>query len=573
MKLYHKHIIPALLLLFIMCQPTVSSDVVTSNTKVDSLMQHMYKNGMFNGTVLVTENGEITYKNAFGLADREENRELTTTSRFYLASVSKQFTCMGIMILKEKGLLSYDDTLHKYFPEFPDFAKNITIRHMMNHTSGIPDHYRLNAYKKGLTNNDVLEVLLNHGKLDFQPGERYSYSNGGYVLLSMIAAKASGQPFSTFMKEHIFDKLEMNNTLVFDESDPQIENRAKGYNALNSLDDYEIFTTGAGGMYSNVNDLYTWDQALYTEKLVSFETMIEAFSPAELNNGETSPYGFGWGINRDGEKLIVNHSGGMNGYRTFIRRYVDDKKSYILLSNNGDAIEMGGLNNALNSILSGKDFTLPKAPLTNIVQRKINESDVETAIEHAKRLLQEKPDYYNKDENGMNALGYSIIDENLEGALAIFKFNTELHPDASNVYDSYGEALLKKGDTLAAIENYKKSIVLNPNNANGIDILTKTLGLDASEVIPKISVAEETLQTYVGKYQLNPNFALEVLREGNRLFVLPTGQSKSEVFAASETRFYSKIVNAQITFKVEDNGSVSGLTLHQGGNTWAQKVE
>jgi CubicO group peptidase (beta-lactamase class C family) len=574
MKRSYLLLLPIFLALFTMCQPVAdTNDQVLTNTKVDSLMTYMHEHGMFNGTILVSENGTITYKNALGLADRETGRELTTDSRFYLASVSKQFTTMGIMILKERGLLSYEDTLDKYFPEFPDYAKDVTIRHMMTHTSGIPDHYGLNAYKKGLTNNDVLELLIKQDKLDFTPGERYSYSNGGYVLLSMIVAKVSGSPFHVFMKENIFDPLGMENTLVYDESAPKVPNRAVGYNGMNALDDYEIFTTGAGGMYSTLDDLFTWDQALYTDQLVSEETLEEAYTAATLNNGESTTYGFGWGVNHDGEKLVVGHSGGMNGYRTYLRRYVNDKNSYMLLSNNGDAINMGAINNGLNAILSGKDFNLPPIPLTNVLLQEMEANGADAAILSAENRLKDEPDRYQADENAINALGYNLMQDDLDAALAVFKFNINLFPSASNVYDSYGEALLNKGDTALAIENYVKSVKLNPNNTNGIEILTEKLGIPKDQFLTEIDIDTEILDSYTGTYQMNPNFSFEIIREGGRMFIHPTGQQKSEIFPASQVRFYSKIVNAQLTFKTEEDGSVSGLTLHQGGDNWAPKVK
>ena len=196
---------------------------------------------MFNGTVLVSKGDEVIYRKAFGFADLETNKELVPESSFYLASVSKQFTTMAVMILKEQGKLSYDDKLSQYFPDFPSYADSISIEHMMTHTSGIPDHYGLNAYKKGLNNEDVYQLLIKQEKLDFSPGSRFRYSNGGYVLLSMIVEKASGQPFHEFMEAAIFSPLGMDKTLVYDQSEPEVTNRAIGYNATGKKDDYEIF--------------------------------------------------------------------------------------------------------------------------------------------------------------------------------------------------------------------------------------------------------------------------------------------------------------------------------------------
>lgn len=331
-----------------------SSTIVETNSevdKIDSLMQISYKNGTFNGAILVSQAGKPIYKNAFGYADKNNNLKLTNASVFYLASVSKQFTAMAIMILKEREKLSYDDKLSMYFPEFPDYANTVTIKHMLTHTSGIPDHFGLGIYKKGLTNKDVVEVLAKQKKLDFKPGKKYSYSNGGYVLLSLIVEKASGIPFHKFMEINIFGPLNMNTSLVHNKSTPTIDNRAVGYNKVDELDDYEILTTGAGGMFSTLDDLHLWDQALYTEKLIPKSTLEEAFTGTTLNNGKLTNYGYGWMVSeKDGLKSVY-HAGGLSGYRTFILRNLYNNSAYILLTNHGDASNIQAIVSALNKIL------------------------------------------------------------------------------------------------------------------------------------------------------------------------------------------------------------------------------
>ena len=326
---------------------------VTHNSQlagnIDSLMNAFHERGLFNGTLLVSQNNKVVYRNAFGHADFSAGIKLTPESSFYLASVSKQFTTMAIMILKEKGKLSYEDKLSDYFPDFPDYAKTVTIRHLMTHTSGIPDHFRLNAYKAGLNNDDVYNLLIQQKALDFTPGSRFSYSNGGYVLLSMIVAKVSNQPFHEFMKNDIFLPLQMENTLVYHRAAPAIADRAVGYNAFGFLDDYEILTTGAGGMYSNIDDLFQWEQALKDHRLIPKNVLLEAYEPYVLSSGDTSYYGFGWGINA--EKNYVDHSGGFSGYRAYLRRYLKSGDAIILLTNKGDAFAMGEINSGLEELL------------------------------------------------------------------------------------------------------------------------------------------------------------------------------------------------------------------------------
>ena len=319
--------------------------------KLDSIINICCQNGEFNGTILVSRNKKVVYRKALGYANLETKEKLIPESAFYLASVSKQFTAMAIMILSERKKLTYDDKLSKYVPEFPPYANDITIIHLLTHTSGIPDHFGLNSYKPDLTNQDVLDILIKEKFLDYKPGDRFEYSNSGYILLAMITEKVSGMPFHEFMKTNVFDLLGMTNTLVYDESKPLIYNRAIGYNGDGTLNDYNILTTGAGGMFSTVDDLYLWDQALYTGTLVSWGTIYEAFTPFKLNDGAISNYGFGWFISEDGKRKTVSHSGSFSGFRNYICRDIVNKNAYMLLTNNGDALDMNKVVNAIRDFL------------------------------------------------------------------------------------------------------------------------------------------------------------------------------------------------------------------------------
>jgi len=545
-----------------------SNSTIVNN--IDSLMNYSSQNRLFNGTVLVSKNNKVIYRNSFGYADFDKNELLVPESSFYLASVSKQFTTMAVMILKERGMLSYDNKLSDYFPDFPDYADSVTIEHIMTHTSGIPDHFQLNAYKSGLNNDDVYDILVKQEDLDFEPGSKYSYSNGGYVLLSMIVEEVSGQPFHEFMKSNIFSPLEMDNTLVYDLSEPEVTIRAIGYNASGELDDYEIFTTGDGGIYSNVDDLFIWDQALHSYKLVSQETLNEAYQTTILSSGDTSKYGFGWGINQ--EKNWVGHSGGLSGFRTYLRRYLDRGDAFILLTNNGDAFSMEDINSALENILENENFELPKVPISNKLANLIESDGIDKAIEVVTELLPQNLDQYEYDELGINYMGYSYLqNEDIDIAVKLFKLNAENRPNSGNAYDSYAEALLANKDTTASIENYIKSVKMNPNNQNGIDVL-ESLGVNFNKILPQVKLTEEQLDVFVGKYELNPDLILDIIREGDQIYIHPSGQSKSQLFTATESKFYSKIVDAQITFNKDESGKVVSLTLHQEGDHEAPKI-
>jgi len=290
--------------------------------------------------VVVIQDGKIRHRKGYGLADLETRAPVRPETPFYLASVSKQFTAMGIMLLAEQGRLSYDDPVRKYFPELPAYADGITLRHLLHHTSGFPDYLndRMVEDATDFTNQQVLELMEHLKGLEFAPGERWDYSNSGYILLAMTVARASGQPFHRFMQEHVFRPLGMTSTRVYDESKPAIPNRARAYsregNAF-TLNDYHLLTAGDGGTFSTAEDLAHWDRALYTEKLVKAATLRQAFTSGKLNNGKECGYGFGWSVGTFRGLRTVSHGGGLGGFRTFILRFPDQQLSVIVLSNNG----------------------------------------------------------------------------------------------------------------------------------------------------------------------------------------------------------------------------------------------
>jgi len=471
-----KKLIPALWVLLIVLPLGAEAHADETHERIEALMRHCHEHGMLNGVVLVKANGETVYEKAWGLADLRDGRALDTDTAFYLASVSKQFTAMGAMLLVERGKLSYDSKLSEFFPEFPDYADEVTVHHLMTHTSGIPDHFDLlQDVPDGLTNAQVLETLVAVPELEFEPGSRFSYSNGGYVLLSMIVAKASRKPYHEFMADNVFKPLGMKRTLVYDESRPEIANRAVGFNATGDLDDYGILTTGAGGIYSTLGDLSKWDDALYGERLVGSETLERAFSATTLSDGTESNYGYGWGVEtRDGRKIVA-HSGGLNGYRTFVARDLEKRNSVILLTNMGGTINLGQLAESVAAVLEGEDPPMPDIPIALHLMRLIDRDGLATALVSYDEIRDRgEGGGYDLSEGQLNVLGYEYLGRGeVDTAIVLFKKNVEAYPEAFNVYDSLAEAYMKKGATRRAIVNYAQSLVLNPDNDNALQRLER----------------------------------------------------------------------------------------------------
>ena len=306
----------------------------------------------FSGVVLVAENGKPVYHKAFGYREFENQIALQTSDIFELASVSKQFAAMIIMMLKEKGKLNYDDSVSKYL-EIP--YKGMTIRNLLTHTSGLPDYQEImDKYwdkSKVAGNPDWIDYLNKYAPpKHFEPGEKYEYSNTGYLLLASIAEKASGKDFIELCRKWIFRKLKMKSTDIrtleekkttknFAIGHIYVEERNKWVRADSfPSSNYTIWLgnrKGPGRISSTAADLLKWDKALYTEKLIKQSTLQDAFTPMKLNNGSFSNYGFGWVVRTDSLLgKIVWHNGDNPGYKTQIIRYIDKKKTIIVLNNN-----------------------------------------------------------------------------------------------------------------------------------------------------------------------------------------------------------------------------------------------
>lgn len=331
------------------------------NKQLDSLFTSLYDKKMFNGNVLVAEKGKIIFQKSYGLANEETKQKLNNKTIFELASVSKQFTAMGIVLLEKQGKLTYDDMISKYIPEL-DFYGTISIRNLLHHTGGLPDYMELFEEKwdktKFATNQDIVNELEKYKpEAIFQPGAKYEYSNTGYALLGLIVEKVSGKTFGQFLEENIFQPLGMKNTFVYrSRFEPKkVKNYALGYvsngfggKVLTNSFGKEFYTyyldgiVGDGMVNSTTGDLLKWDRALYTDKLISSKDKELIFNSIKTEEGEDTNYGFGWSIgNPEKYGKIVNHSGGWAGYITFIERHLDNDKTIIILQNN--ATELSAL--------------------------------------------------------------------------------------------------------------------------------------------------------------------------------------------------------------------------------------
>lgn len=326
-------------------------------TQIDDYIQNLAEEHLFSGSVLIAQDGEILLSQGYGMANMEWNIPNTPQTKFRIASMTKQFTAMAILLLQERGVLTIQDSICQYLEECPDAWQEITIHHLLTHTSGIPDFTSFSDYRQTMAQPSLpkktLQRFINE-PLDFPPGEKWSYSNSGYIVLGLIIDEASGRPYRLFLRENFFEPLGMTATDL-DDNTAIIENRAEGYQTYFRKADYIHMTIpyAAGALYSTVEDLFLWDQALFSGKVISqesFDAMLADTVPMEgLGIPEGLSYGYGLIINNGSQHPSIGHPGGINGFDSFMFHYPDSKLTIIMLSN----IE-GTLSGGIEAYLLGK---------------------------------------------------------------------------------------------------------------------------------------------------------------------------------------------------------------------------
>jgi CubicO group peptidase (beta-lactamase class C family) len=448
--------------------------------RIDELITMYHNYRLFNGSVLVAENGQVIYKKGVGLANMEWNIPNEPDTKFRLGSITKQFTAMLALQLVEKGKLKLDGKISDYLPEYrKDTGQQVTIHQLLNHTSGIPSYTGLPGFFADVSRDPytVDEFIKKYcsGDLEFQPGSKFAYNNSGYFLLGAIIEKATGKTYEEVLKEQILDPLGMNNT-GYDRHDVVMEKRAAGYEKrprgfVNAPYLDMALPYAAGAMYSTVEDLYLWDQALYADRLLSKELKDVMFKPGLEN------YAYGWVVVDvpvgQTTKRRIFHGGGINGFNTLLVRLVDDKHLIVLLNNTGGT-KLNDMARGITNILYGLPAEKPRKSIAETLLQTISDQGIEAALKQYRDLKRQQPDEYDWSEPELNILGYQLLGMNkVKEAIEVFKLNVEVYPQASNTYDSLGEAYLKNGEKELAIKNYAKSLELNPKNTHAIDMLKK----------------------------------------------------------------------------------------------------
>lgn len=290
--------------------------------------------------VLVIDDGEVIFREVYGLADVENNTPVTPKTNFRIASVTKQFTATAIMLLVDQGRISLDDTLDQHFPGFPDYGRHITVRHLLNHTSGLPDYEDL--VPEGTTlqvhDRDALKIMLDTDTPLFEPGSKYKYSNTGYALLALIVEQVAEQPFQDFVRYRIFKPCRMQRSVVFVHGLNEVSERAFGHKMKNGQwvrNDQSVTSAvlGDGGVYSSIDDLTRWVRALHAERLLTTKSYKAMYTVPEID-GKPTGYGFGWRIDTYKDLTRYHHTGSTRGFSLCLQRFPERNAAVIVLINN-----------------------------------------------------------------------------------------------------------------------------------------------------------------------------------------------------------------------------------------------
>jgi CubicO group peptidase (beta-lactamase class C family)/uncharacterized protein YneR len=520
----------------------------TLNTKqltaeFDRMLSEQFKPGETGCAALVAVKGQVIYKKAFGMANLELDVPMQPEMVFRIGSITKQFTAVAILQLMEQGKLSLDDEITKFIPDYPTQGHLITIEHLLTHTSGIKSFTNVPEFQKMSRNDmqpDEVVKLISSQPMEFAPGTKWAYNNSGYFLLGYIIEKITGKTYQEYLQENFFTPLGMTGS-CYGSDVAIIKKRASGYQAgRNGVENAPFLSMllpyAAGSIQSTVEDLYKWNRALQSYKLLKKETLDKAYTSYKLKNGESTSYGYGWALNKLQGSNVIEHGGGINGFLTNAI-YLPEEDVFVALFSNNTAKAPDFTSQKMAALAIGKPLTvneikLEEATLDQYVGIYVNDKGKEVTV--------------SKDGADLFALR--------PGA-----------PRAKIIALDRDEFIFDKSFTRVTFKRNAEGNIISVVSEDRGDVVTWTRSEKEVKEKETVIVDESLLAQYTGDYELQPGFIITFTREGNRLFTQATGQDKFEVFAESDTRFFLKVVDAQVDFVRDEAGTVSKIILHQGG--------
>jgi CubicO group peptidase (beta-lactamase class C family) len=515
---------------------------------------HSYSdNQQFMGSVLVAQNDKILFEKSYGSANLEWNNPNASLTKYRLGSMTKQFTAASILLLEERGKLKTDDLVKKYMPDAPAAWDKMTIYNLLTHTSGIPNFTSFPDYHASEATPATPQSLVARFRdkpLEFQPGEKWNYSNSGYILLGYLIEKISGESYSAFVAENFFKPLGMADS-GYDSNSAIILHRASGYSPgpngpVNAGYIDMSIPFSAGALYSTTLDLLRWEQGLFGDKVLSPASLKKMTTPFKQD------YACGLAVVTTNGRTMIEHGGGIEGFNTEMAYYPEDKLTVIVLSNlNGGA--PGPIAAKLAAIVHGEKVVL----------------------QSERKQIEISPSVLEKYVGNYELAPGIFITMTLDGS----HFFTQLtgQPKFEVFAESDKDFFLKVVDAQLTFEMDDQGkvtdLILHQNGRNQTAKRTEA-ALPPPKEHKVVAIDPKVFDGYVGSFELAPNFILTVTREGDHLFTQATGQPKFEVFPESDKDFFLKVVDAQLTFETDSQGKATDLILHQNGmNQKAKRID
>ncbi|MEJ2881033.1 serine hydrolase [Pedobacter sp. GR22-6] len=509
-----------------------------NHAEYDSVIEPIFPKDGPGGTVLVAKAGRVIYQRDFGFANLEHQVPMSQDHVFRLGSVTKQFTAVCILKLAEEGKLSLEDELTKFIPDYPAQGKKITIANLLSHTSGIKNYTGVPAFSEALKRKDLrpeeIIALFKGEGLDFDPGSDQRYSNSNYILLGYIIEKLSGKSYGDYVQEHIFKPLDMTHS-CYDMGTEVITGRVSGYRKRGDRYENAEFLSmtlpyAAGSLMSTTGDLLKWYQWLSAGKIISAASLEKAFSSWILANGKDSGYGFGWWIGNIQGNRAVMHNGVINGFFTDVI-YLPAQQILVCVLSNYENVG---------------DLDIPAAKLAAIA---INTPYHYEPVALKSAVLQE---YHGVYQNAFDGERYI---SNQRGVLMYYYRGggkTCLIPTGKDVFvlENSLNKLSFQRDQAGKIAGYK---------LEGTGVASNWLRSRDNEVLEKIQVSDQLMQSYAGKYLFEPNMVFEVVIENGKLYGR-VGKDQKELVPYGKHRFYAWDLDARLIFQLDHTGKVTGVT-------------
>jgi CubicO group peptidase (beta-lactamase class C family)/uncharacterized pyridoxamine 5'-phosphate oxidase family protein len=518
---------------------------------VDALFSGVIKPESSGAAVVVAKDGKILFEKGYGLGDVEHGVPVGLETKFRIGSITKQFTAAAILKLQEEGKLNVTDRLSKFIPDYPR-GDEVTVHHLLTHTSGIHSYTSKPDFLETVTAPVKTEDHINSFKndpYDFDPGKKWLYNNSGYFLLGYIIEKVSGESYGGFLRKTFFDPLGMKNTGVHSSS-AALEHEALGYQfedgKFKKALDWEMSRAGgAGALYSTVEDLHRWNEAVFGGKVLKESSLKAAFTPVktEENKDDHSEggYGYGWAITTTRGLQEISHGGGLHGFSSYLLRLPKENFTVAVLANASPAapgVDPAGLAHEAAELYLGNRLEPRQTPK---LDTKVSPKAFDAIV-------------------GRYDYGGAILAVTREGDKLFAQLSGqpkfEIFPKSeTNFFWKVVEA------EVTFVKNEKGQVTKAIHKQGG-----QTINAARLEDVKEAKVNPKAYDAYVGRYDYGDGKAImTVTREGDRLFAQLTGQPKIEIFPKSETEFFWKVVNAQVTFVKDKNGKVTKAIHEQGG--------